>query len=190
MLLWPLLGIKPEGLEFASSFAVWIKVAVASAILLTLYQLKKIGVFGFVERPAQAVGKTVGALAARVPTWLALALVAAVAVAFPFFTERYAHDVAISVLVYIILGLGLNVVVGLAGLLDLGYIAFFGVGAYTYALFSVHYGLSFWLCLPISGCFAAIAGCIIGYPTLRMLAALPLPENAAQPTRAATAESR
>jgi len=168
VLLWPLLGIKPEGLEFASSFAVWIKVAVASAILLTLYQLKKIGVFGFVERPAQAVGKTVGALAARVPTWLALALVAAVAVAFPFFTERYAHDVAISVLVYIILGLGLNVVVGLAGLLDLGYIAFFGVGAYTYALFSVHYGLSFWLCLPISGCFAAIAGCIIGYPTLRM----------------------
>jgi len=168
VLLWPLLGIKPEGLEFASSFAVWIKVAAASAILLTLYQLKKIGVFGFVERPAQAVAKTVGALAARVPTWLALALVAAVAVAFPFFTERYAHDVAISVLVYIILGLGLNVVVGLAGLLDLGYIAFFGVGAYTYALFSVHYGLSFWLCLPVSGCFAAIAGCIIGYPTLRM----------------------
>jgi len=100
--------------------------------------------------------------------WLALCLVAAHAVAFPFFTERYAHDVAISVLVYIILGLGLNVVVGLAGLLDLGYIAFFGVGAYTYALLSVHFELSFWLCLPIAGCFSAIAGCIIGYPTLRM----------------------
>ncbi len=62
----------------------------------------------------------------------------------------------------------LNIVVGLAGLLDLGYIAFYGVGAYTYALMSVHFQLSFWLCLPIAGLFAAIAGCIIGYPTLRM----------------------
>ena len=95
-------------------------------------------------------------------------LVAAGALAFPFVTERYAHDVAISVLVYICLGLGLNVVVGMAGLLDLGYIAFYGVGAYTYALLSVHYGLSFWLSLPIAGCFSAIAGCFIGYPTLRM----------------------
>jgi len=168
VLLWPLLGIKADGLEFGASFAIWSKVAVASAILLGLYQLKKVGAFGFVERPAKVVGKAAGAVAARVPTWVALALVAAVAVAFPFFTERYAHDVAISVLVYIILGLGLNVVVGLAGLLDLGYIAFFGVGAYTYALLSVHFGLSFWLCLPIAGGFAAIAGCIIGYPTLRM----------------------
>jgi branched-chain amino acid transport system permease protein len=53
-------------------------------------------------------------------------------------------------------------------MLDLGYIAFYGVGAYTYALLSIHYGLSFWLSLPIAAFFSCIAGCIIGYPTLRM----------------------
>ncbi len=53
-------------------------------------------------------------------------------------------------------------------MLDLGYIAFYGVGAYTYALMSLHFGLSFWLCLSVAGLLAAIAGCIIGYPTLRM----------------------
>ena len=58
--------------------------------------------------------------------------------------------------------------VGLCGLLDLGYIAFYGVGAYTYALLSVHYALPFWLGLPVCAAFAAVAGCIIGYPTLRM----------------------
>jgi len=168
VLLWPLLGIKAQGLEFAASFAIWAKVAVAAAICLGLYQLKQSGAFGFAAKPAEAMGKAGAALLSRVPTWLALTLVMAVAVFFPFVTERYAHDVAISVLVYIILGLGLNVVVGLAGLLDLGYIAFFGVGAYTYALMSVHFGLSFWLCLPLAGCFAALAGCLIGYPTLRM----------------------
>lgn len=168
LLLWPLLGIKPDGLQFADSFAVWIKVAVASAILVVLYQLKQGGLFRFVETPAAAAATVAAAAAARVPRWLSLSLLLACAVAFPFFTERYAHDVAISVLVYVMLGLGLNIVVGLAGLLDLGYIAFFGVGAYTYALLSVHYDLSFWLCLPISACFSAIAGCIIGYPTLRM----------------------
>jgi len=60
------------------------------------------------------------------------------------------------------------VVVGLCGLLDLGYIAFYGVGAYTYALLSVHYSVPFWVCLPICATFAAVAGCFIGYPTLRM----------------------
>jgi branched-chain amino acid transport system permease protein len=168
ILLWPLLGIKAEGLEFAATFAIWGKVAVAAAILLALYQVKQAGAFGFMTRPAQAVSKAASAAFSRVPTWLSLSLVLGCAVAFPFFTERYAHDVAISILVYIILGLGLNVVVGMAGLLDLGYIAFFGVGAYTYALLSVHFGISFWLCLPVAACFSALAGCLIGYPTLRM----------------------
>jgi branched-chain amino acid transport system permease protein len=168
VLLWPLLGIKPEGLEFTASFAIWSKVAVACAIILALWQLKQRGVFTFISRPAETLSGALGKATGTVPTWLWLALVLGGAVAFPFLTERYAHDVAISVLVYICLGLGLNVVVGMAGLLDLGYIAFYGVGAYTYALLSVHYGLSFWLCLPIAGAFSAIAGCIIGYPTLRM----------------------
>jgi branched-chain amino acid transport system permease protein len=76
--------------------------------------------------------------------------------------------VATNVLIYVCLGLGLNVVVGLAGMLDLGYIAFYGVGAYTYALLNIHFGMSFWICLPFAAALACIAGCIIGYPTLRM----------------------
>ncbi|MBU1041011.1 MAG: branched-chain amino acid ABC transporter permease [Proteobacteria bacterium] len=168
VLLWPLIGIKPEGLEFATSTEIWAKLAVVSAILLALWQLKQRGVFDFVSRPAQAASQVFTKAADRVPTWIWLVFVLAGALVFPFLTERYAHDVAISVLVYICLGLGLNVVVGMAGLLDLGYIAFYGVGAYTYALLSVHFGLSFWLCLPLAGAFAAVAGCIIGYPTLRM----------------------
>jgi len=168
VLLWPLLGIKPGGLEFAASFGIWLKVAAASGILLLLYQIKKNGWLDFLLLPAEKAATGVQAVAGRVPTWVWLTIVAAAAAIFPFVTERYAHDVAISVLVYVCLGLGLNIVVGLAGLLDLGYIAFYGVGAYTYALLSVHFGLSFWLCLPIAGAFSAIAGCIIGYPTLRM----------------------
>ncbi|HSO20271.1 MAG TPA: branched-chain amino acid ABC transporter permease, partial [Desulfosarcina sp.] len=59
-------------------------------------------------------------------------------------------------------------VIGLAGLLDLGYIAFYGVGAYTYALLNIHFNMSFWMSLPLAAAFAALAGCIVGYPTLRM----------------------
>jgi len=90
------------------------------------------------------------------------------ALLFPVFTTRYAQDVAVNVLVYVCLGLGLNIVVGLAGMLDLGYIAFYGIGAYSYALLNIHYGLSFWVCLPLAAGLSCIAGCIIGYPTLRM----------------------
>ena len=61
-------------------------------------------------------------------------------------------------LIYIMLGLGLNIVVGLAGLLDLGYVAFYAVGAYSYALLAQTFGLSFWICLPLAGILAALRG--------------------------------
>ena len=66
------------------------------------------------------------------------------------------------------MGLGLNIVVGLAGLLDLGYIAFYAVGAYTYSLLNLNFGIPFWFCIPIGIGFGCIAGCIIGYPTIKM----------------------
>jgi ABC-type branched-subunit amino acid transport system permease subunit len=88
-----------------------------------------------------------------VPTGLA-ADPASLPCRFPQFTGRYAQDVATNVLIYICLGLGLNVVVGLAGMLDLGYIAFYGVGAYTYALMNIHFGMSFWICLPFAATLA------------------------------------
>ena len=89
---------------------------------------------------------------------------------FPFlpFTDRYLMDIAIMMLTYIMLGWGLNIVIGLAGLLDLGYVAFYAVGAYSYALFAIHFGWSFWICLPIAGIFAAMFGVLLGFPVLRL----------------------
>jgi branched-chain amino acid transport system permease protein len=82
--------------------------------------------------------------------------------------QRYALDTAIQILTYIMLGWGLNVVVGLAGLLDLGYVAFYAVGAYSYALIATTLGWSFWVCLPLAGFFAAMWGIILGFPVLRL----------------------
>jgi branched-chain amino acid transport system permease protein len=93
-----------------------------------------------------------------------------VAIALPFmpFSDRYVIDTATTVLIYVMLGWGLNIVVGLAGLLDLGYVAFYAVGAYSYALLATHFDWSFWACLPLAGVFAAAAGVILGFPVLRL----------------------
>ena len=84
------------------------------------------------------------------------------------FADRYWMDIAIMMLTYIMLGWGLNIVIGLAGLLDLGYVAFYAVGAYSYALFAIHFGWSFWICLPIAGVFAGLFGILLGFPVLRL----------------------
>jgi len=73
-----------------------------------------------------------------------------------------------TALIYVMLGLGLNIVVGLAGLLDLGYVAFYAVGAYAYALLNYHFGLGFWIALPIGGALGAIFGIVLGFPVLRL----------------------
>jgi branched-chain amino acid transport system permease protein len=100
-----------------------------------------------------------------------------VALAFPFLIyliqgglneSRYWVDLGILILTYVMLGWGLNIVVGLAGLLDLGYVAFYAVGAYSYALLSTTFGLSFWICLPLAGILAAFWGMILGFPVLRL----------------------
>ena len=83
-------------------------------------------------------------------------------------SQRYAIDTATQILIYIMLGWGLNVVVGLAGLLNLGYVAFYAVGAYTYALISTEFGWSFWVCLPLAGMLAALWGITLAFPVLRL----------------------
>nr|WP_246820454.1 high-affinity branched-chain amino acid ABC transporter permease LivM [Bradyrhizobium iriomotense] len=85
-----------------------------------------------------------------------------------FYNQRYILDLAILVLTYVMLGWGLNVVVGLAGLLDLGYVAFYAVGAYSYALLATNFGWSFWVCLPLAGILAAFWGVLLGFPVLRL----------------------
>jgi len=85
-----------------------------------------------------------------------------------FYNQRYILDLGILVLTYVMLGWGLNVVVGLAGLLDLGYVAFYAVGAYSYALLATNFDLSFWVCLPLAGILAALWGVLLGFPVLRL----------------------
>ncbi|RIK96172.1 MAG: branched-chain amino acid ABC transporter permease [Proteobacteria bacterium] len=85
-----------------------------------------------------------------------------------FYQQRYILDLGILVLTYVMLGWGLNIVVGLAGLLDLGYVAFYAVGAYSYALLATTFGWSFWVCLPLAGILAAFWGILLGFPVLRL----------------------
>ncbi len=95
-----------------------------------------------------------------------------IAVLLPFLitgpSQRYAIDTATQILIYIMLGWGLNVVVGLAGLLNLGYAAFYAVGAYACALISTEFGWSFWVCLPLAGLLAALFGVTLAFPVLRL----------------------
>jgi branched-chain amino acid transport system permease protein len=99
--------------------------------------------------------------------WFLLGLIV-LAFVWPFYGSRGAVDIATLILIYVLLGLGLNIVVGLAGLLDLGYVGFYAVGAYSYALLSHYYGLSFWICLPIAGLMSASFGFLLGFPVLRL----------------------
>jgi branched-chain amino acid transport system permease protein len=91
------------------------------------------------------------------------------AVAFPLVVQnRYYVDVAALTGLYVMLGLGLNIVVGYAGLLDLGYVAFYAIGAYTTAVLTKLFGWSFWASIPVSACLASIAGVLLGIPVLRL----------------------
>ena len=97
-----------------------------------------------------------------------MAALVLILILFPHIFSMYQTNIMISALIYVMLGLGLNIVVGLAGLLDLGYVAFFAVGAYSYALLNLHFGLSFWIALPLGGLLAATFGVILGYPVLKL----------------------
>jgi branched-chain amino acid transport system permease protein len=110
-----------------------------------------------------------GAQVQKLAWWVGPVLLG-VAVALPFlpWTDRRLLDIATLVTTYIMLGWGLNIVVGLAGLLDLGYVAFYAVGAYSYALLALHFDLGFWVCLPFAGIMAAFAGILLGFPVLRL----------------------
>src|SRR3974390_757722 len=81
---------------------------------------------------------------------------------------KWIDNFGIQILIYVMLGWGLNIVVGLAGLLDLGYVAFYAVGAYSYALLANTFGLSFWILLPLAGCLASFWGILLGFPVLRL----------------------
>ena len=167
----PLVGFETvqvsSGLELRTRWS-WVAIAVACVfvgrLLLTLLMQR--------ARRQPQTRRTAGPVARAFrdsARWLGpIAVLVALVLPMTPFSDRYVLDVSILVLTYIMLGWGLNIVVGLAGLLDLGYVAFYAVGAYSYALLSLHFELSFWICLPLAGMFAATFGMLLGFPVLRL----------------------
>jgi branched-chain amino acid transport system permease protein len=102
---------------------------------------------------------------ARIPLAIALGLLL---LCLPFRSNPYSVSIYTTALIYITLGLGLNIVVGVSGLLNLGYVAFYAIGAYTYALLNTHFGLGFWVCLPLGALAATLLGFLLGLPILRV----------------------
>ncbi|MBI4183779.1 MAG: high-affinity branched-chain amino acid ABC transporter permease LivM [Proteobacteria bacterium] len=169
----PLFGFRTVdsagGLDVAYRFD-WVAAAVAVAFVgrALLVAMRTLG-GAQRARPGEGLLARAGRAFYRHTTWIGAAAVA-FAVLLPLlpFADRYVIDIASYFLIYVMLGWGLNVVVGLAGLLDLGYVAFYAVGAYSYALASLHLGLSFWWSLPLAGALAAGFGILLGFPVLRL----------------------
>lgn len=176
IIAWPILGLKltAEGTNItvtgASTFT-WIAVAVAAGLVF-LFQLFRDQIMGRFSGLAE-----LNPLANRDPMPqekrlrlenIGLGVLVVIALVWPFLVSRGSVDLATLVLIYIMLALGLNVVVGLAGLLDLGYVAFYAVGAYTFALLSQYWGVSFWVALPVGALLAALFGLVLGFPVLRL----------------------
>ena len=124
-------------------------------------------VLGFLPKPSLSTGLRELGQRQFVQRIVWCFLIAA-ALIFPFLGSRSQIDLATLVLIYVMLGLGLNIVVGLAGLLDLGYVGFYAVGAYTYAMLALYFGVGFWTGLIAAGIMAAFFGFILGFPVLRL----------------------
>jgi len=171
---YPVLGLKLTTvgirLEVHGASAATLLTIAACALAMFVWQLLRerlAGACSGIPRPSMPSGAGNFLTLPSTQRWFILGLVV-LALVWPFFGSRGAVDIATLILIYVLLGLGLNIVVGLAGLLDLGYVGFYAVGAYSYALLSHYYGLGFWTCLPIAGAMAALFGFLLGFPVLRL----------------------
>jgi branched-chain amino acid transport system permease protein len=158
---------RTGGLAIETRFG-WVAIAVAAVFVGRVLFRLALGL----RKPDREAGlwlPAVQAMLSPYATWFAVAgILFAFALPLMPFANRYVIDIATGVLIYVMLGWGLNIVVGLAGLLDLGYVAFYAVGAYSYALLAITFDMSFWVCLPLAGLFAATFGVILGFPVLRL----------------------
>ena len=145
------------------------KIFAASALIFfyNLFRDSIERVLGLIPKPALSPGLRQLSQRQFVQRLLRCFIIAA-ALIFPFLGSRSQVDLATLVLIYVMLGLGLNIVVGLAGLLDLGYVGFYAVGAYTYAMLAQYFGIGFWTGLVAAGIMAAFFGFILGFPVLRL----------------------
>lgn len=167
----PIVGVVLDGYSFTLSpqrVALLVAVVMAGRLLFSLFLHAPFG-----QRIMRWFASSDDGVYVREPgyrsrlRWI-LPLLLIVALAFPFLSSKYLLTVAILGLIYVLLGLGLNIVVGLAGLLDLGYVAFYAIGAYGLALGYQYLGLGFWSMLPLAALLAAFAGALLGFPVLRM----------------------
>jgi branched-chain amino acid transport system permease protein len=161
------LTLKPRPLLLATA----VGIVFVGRLLLELFWWnrswhlpKPVGLTGFRAAASNYGGIVLIAAAVLFPI-VALALEKILHLGLPL---RYLFDLSIVVLTYVMLASGLNIVVGLAGLLDLGYVAFYAVGAYSFALLATNFGWGFWMCLPFAGLAAALWGCAVGLPVLRL----------------------
>jgi len=156
---------------FAAPIVNWIVVAAAGIVALrAAFMLRRSYETAAMTADREQVMDRIGGRVQQIARWLGPAL-AVIAVALPFlpwFGDQRSIGIATVILIFIMLGWGLNIVVGLAGLLDLGYVAFYAVGAYSYGLLAYYYGFSFWVCLPFAGLMAATFGVLLGFPVLRL----------------------
>lgn len=152
----------------ADSSVLW-KVFAASALIFfyNLFRDQIERVLGRIPKPTVSAGLREISQRQFVQRLIWCFIIAA-ALIFPFLGSRSQIDLATLVLIYVMLGLGLNIVVGLAGLLDLGYVGFYAVGAYTYAMLALYFGVGFWMGLVAAGIMAAFFGFILGFPVLRL----------------------
>ncbi|MCP1441935.1 branched-chain amino acid transport system permease protein [Pseudomonas sp. GGS8] len=167
----PIVGVVLEGYSYnlQPTRVAWMVGAVMiGRFVLSLFMQTAKGVK--VQQSFEVVGSGVHVLPPDYKSRLRLIIpvLIVIAIVFPIFADKYLLTVVILGLIYVLLGLGLNIVVGLAGLLDLGYVAFYAIGAYGLALGYHYLGLGFWTMLPLSALMAAMAGCILGFPVLRM----------------------
>ena len=163
------LGLRDVAGFFYSSGAL----TVPGAIVIAIVAAGIVWLRRSPRSPARGVLERVTRRADGRTSLVAYLLIAAGLLILPLFVGRFPSDVIGTAGLYILLGLGLNIVVGYAGLLDLGYVAFFAIGAYSVALFTspqsfLGWELNFWLILPLVILIAAIAGILIGAPVLRL----------------------
>lgn len=149
-----------------------IRVTVSALIAMLLWRMLRIDVVSDVRiSVAEKISKAIaafGPITRSVSSPLTYAFIAVLLVVLPLFLNEYYQDIMTLTGMYIVLALGLNIVVGQAGLLNLGYVAFYAIGAYTYAILSTTFGLSFWPGLIVGGLVAAVFAVLLGMPTLRL----------------------